>query len=81
MCEKIRKKAKISEDITPYNISNFGNTSGATIPLLMVTNLQKDLYDRNLNLLTATIGVGFSFGAAQIKTKGGIVVPDLLLYY
>lgn len=80
MCEKIRKKAKISEDITPYNISNFGNTSGATIPLLMVTNLQKDLYNRNLNLLTATIGVGFSFGAAQIKTKGGIVVPDLLYY-
>ncbi len=80
MCEKIRKKSNIPAEITPYNIQNFGNTSGATIPLLMVTNLQKDLYEKNLNMLTATIGVGFSFGAAQIKTRGGIVIPDLLYY-
>lgn len=77
MCEKIRKKLKISADITPYNIHNFGNTSGATIPLLMVTNLKNDLYSKDLNLLLATVGVGFSFGATYLQTHKGIICPDL----
>lgn len=80
MCEKIRKKSKISADITPYNIQDFGNTSGATIPLLMVTNLSEELQTKQLDLLAATIGVGFSFGAAEIKTHGGIMVPHLIIY-
>ena len=62
----------------PYNLQEFGNTSGATIPLLMVTELQKELHERELNMLAATIGVGFSLGVGQIKTHGGIVVPDLM---
>jgi len=44
----------------------------------MVTELQKQLHDRELNMLAATIGVGFSLGVAQIKTHGGIVVPDIM---
>lgn len=78
MCEKIRKKLKLSEEITPYNIQNFGNTSGATIPLLMVTNLHNELKKNPLNLLMATIGVGFSFAASYLKTSGGVVCPPLL---
>lgn len=78
LCEKLRKKMKFPIEKVPYNINEFGNTSGATIPLLMVTELKKELYEKELNLLAATIGVGFSLGVAQIKTSGGIVVPDLL---
>lgn len=80
MCEKIRKKLNISEDKTPYNIKDYGNTSGATIPLLMVTNLSDELRNRELNLLLATVGVGFSYGGANILTKGNIVCPGLLYY-
>lgn len=77
LCEKLRKKLKFPPEKVPYNIQEFGNTSGATIPLLMVTNLKEELGARPLNLLAATIGVGFSLGVAQIKTQGGIHVSEL----
>ena len=78
LCEKLRKKLKFPPEKVPYNIQEFGNTSGATIPLLMVTELQKELHDRKLNMLAATIGVGFSLAVAQIKTHGNIIIPDLM---
>jgi 3-oxoacyl-[acyl-carrier-protein] synthase-3 len=76
MCEKIRKKLNISLEKTPYNIKDYGNTSGATIPLLMVTDLSDELRNRELNLLLATVGVGFSYGGANILTKGNIICPE-----
>lgn len=77
LCEKLRKKLKFPPEKVPYNIQEFGNTSGATIPLLMITNLKEELNARPLNLLAATIGVGFSLGVAQIKTTGNIIVSEL----
>lgn len=77
LCEKLRKKLKFPPEKVPYNIQEFGNTSGATIPLLMVTNLKEELGTRPLNMLAATIGVGFSLAVAQIKTTGGIYVSEL----
>lgn len=79
LCEKLRKKLKAPIEKTPYNIQEFGNTSGATIPLLMVTNLKDELENRPLNLVMATIGVGFSLGTAYVKLgTGGVHVTDLL---
>jgi 3-oxoacyl-[acyl-carrier-protein] synthase-3 len=40
MNEKIRKKLKIPEEKVPYSLKNFGNTSSATIPLTIVTELR-----------------------------------------
>jgi 3-oxoacyl-[acyl-carrier-protein] synthase III len=77
LCEKLRKKLKIPVEKAPYNIQEFGNTSGATIPLLMVTNLQHELIDRPLDLVMTTIGVGFSLGTSRFSTNK-IVCPDLL---
>ena len=77
MCEKLRKKTGFPPEKCPYNISEFGNTSGATIPLLMVTNLKKELESRPLTLCMTTIGVGFSLGSGCIKTEK-LVVPDLM---
>ena len=78
LCEKLRKKMKLPEEKVPYNIQEFGNTSGATIPLLMVTNLSEELAKRPLSLGMFTIGVGFSLGAARVKTSGNIVCPPLM---
>jgi 3-oxoacyl-[acyl-carrier-protein] synthase-3 len=77
LCEKIRKKLKFPIEKTPYNIAEFGNTSGTSIPLLMVTNLRKELETRPLNLLCAGFGVGLSWGTAHITTNK-IVVSELL---
>ena len=78
MCEKLRKKIGFPAEKCPYNIQDFGNTSGATIPLLMVTNLAKELKEKPLTLCMATIGVGFSLASGCTKTSGDIIVPELM---
>ena len=79
LCEKLRKKLNAPIEKVPYNISEFGNTSGATIPLLMVTNLGKEMGTRPLELAMATIGVGFSLATGRIKlSQSDFVCPPLL---
>lgn len=77
LCESIRKKVKIPEDKTPYNIQDYGNTSGTSIPLLMVTNLHNELQSKHLRLLMSGFGVGLSLGSAYIETKN-LIVPELI---
>lgn len=78
LCEKLRKKIGFPIEKCPYNIRNFGNTSGATIPLLMVTNLSNELNNRPLSLCMTTIGVGFSLASGYIETNGNVVCPNLM---
>lgn len=77
LCEKIRKKLKFPENKVPYNIEEFGNTSGATIPLLLVTELREQLRNQSLNLVGIGFGVGLSWGAVNFHTDK-IIVPELL---
>ena len=77
LMEKLRKKLGFEPEKCPYNIQEFGNTSGATIPLLMVTNLQNELAKRPLTLCMTTIGVGFSLGSGCIRTHN-VHVPNLM---
>lgn len=77
LCETLRKKLKLPAEKVPYNIHEYGNTSGSTIPLLMVTNLQEQLQSKEMELFMTTIGVGFSLGSARIFTSK-IVCPDLM---
>jgi 3-oxoacyl-[acyl-carrier-protein] synthase III len=77
MIERIRKKLNILSEKVPYNIKDFGNTSCATIPLLMLTNLKKELANRQLNLLMCGFGVGLSWGSALVRTEN-IICTDLL---
>lgn len=75
--EKIRKKLKLSEEQVPSNLDNFGNTSCAALPLLMVTNLQKELRYSPQRLLLSAFGVGLTWGAISLETSG-LVIPDLV---
>jgi 3-oxoacyl-[acyl-carrier-protein] synthase-3 len=77
MCEKLRKKINAPIEKVPYNIHEFGNTSAATIPLLMVTNLGKELQEKKLDFVMTTIGVGFSIGSARVN-MGKIVCSELM---
>lgn len=69
MVEKIRKKLKIPLNKTPYNIRDFGNTSAATIPLLMVTNLKEELESKKLDMIMCGFGVGLSWGTLKFSTN------------
>ena len=79
MNEKIRKKLKLAEERVPYSLKDFGNTSCATIPLTMVTQLQAQLRDKDLSFIGCGFGVGLSWGSCFFKTHR-IACPDLIEY-
>lgn len=80
ICEKIRTKLKFSPEKTPYNIDRFGNTSGTTLPLLMVTEMREQLSKGKMTHLGCGFGVGLSIGSVLFQTNN-IVVPELLTLY
>lgn len=65
MIKHLVKKAKLPDDKVLKNISDFGNTSSASIPLLMTTTLTKEK-DGAVELALFGFGVGFSW--AGVKT-------------
>ena len=75
--DRIRKSLKFSEEKTPYCLSDFGNVSGASIPLTMVTKIAKPLAEKHNHCLACGFGVGLSLGSACFSTDH-IVVPDLI---
>ena len=77
MCDGIAKKLKFSPEQVPFNIDRFGNTSGTSIPLLMVTELREQLQHQRLRYLCCGFGVGLSLGSVYFSTNH-ISVPELL---
>jgi 3-oxoacyl-[acyl-carrier-protein] synthase-3 len=69
MNEMIRKKLKIDPEQVPYSIGKFGNTSSATIPLTLVSELKSDLKTKELNLLACGFGIGLSWGTLHLRTN------------
>lgn len=66
MIQHLAKKAKLPGEKVPMNIDAFGNTSSATIPLLMCDKLDKDLSSRPVRLGMFGFGVGYSWAGASI---------------
>jgi 3-oxoacyl-[acyl-carrier-protein] synthase-3 len=76
MNESIRKKLKLAPEKVPYSLKDFGNTSSASIPLTMVTQLQ----DKNLanhNFIFSAFGVGLSWASCAIKNTHIQLLPLL----
>ena len=55
----------ISSEKVMINISRYGNTTGATIPLCLYD--WKDSVNKGDNLVLATFGAGFTWGATYVK--------------
>ena len=77
MNEKIRKKLKLSAEKVPYSLKNYGNTSSASIPLTMVTELNKPLKEKELRHIACGFGVGLSWASMYFKTNN-IVCPEIV---
>jgi 3-oxoacyl-[acyl-carrier-protein] synthase-3 len=69
MNTKIARKLSLPESKTPYSLKNFGNTSSATIPLTIVTELQEQLKQKDANFVVCGFGVGLSWGTAHLNLK------------
>lgn len=77
MLKHLAKKAKLPLDKVPSNIDRFGNTSSASIPLLMVTELAQQLREGPTSIAMFGFGVGYSWASASL-TVGPLAVVDMI---
>ncbi len=71
------KMMRVDKEKMPLSLDRYGNTSSASIPLTIVSELRKEIEKRDLNLLLSGFGVGLSWGSAAVKTDK-IVCPEIL---
>ncbi|MGI5830977.1 MAG: 3-oxoacyl-ACP synthase III family protein [Thermoguttaceae bacterium] len=79
MIERIRKKLKVDPAKVPYSLSDYGNTSCASIPLTLLVKHPEDYRNRPLKTLACAFGVGLCWGAVHFTTNG-LCCSDLILY-
>lgn len=74
--DRIVKKLKLPLEKTPYDLQEFGNLGGASIPMLMTYNLHEELQSRPLTLLCSSFGLGLTWGTMILRTQK-MVVPEV----
>lgn len=77
MNETIRKKLKLTPEKVPYSLTNFGNTSSASIPLTIVTQLKGNIENKPTKFICCGFGVGLSWGTVAFETEN-LIVSDLV---
>lgn len=79
MLKKLAEKLEIPYEKMPMNIvENFGNPSGASIPINIVHNLGKKLLDNTYNCCLSAFGSGLTWGAMTIEL-GGMDFCEMLI--
>lgn len=76
--DRVVKKLKLPQDKCPYNLEEFGNLGGASIPSLMVTRISDRLRKEETTILGSSFGLGLSWGTMLLKTKP-MIIPQLIL--
>lgn len=69
MNETIRRKLKLDESKVPYSMYHFGNTSSASIPLTIVTQLKSEVENTPSKFVCCGFGVGLSWGTVAMETQ------------
>lgn len=77
MNDMIIRRLKLDAEKFPSCMYHFGNTSSASIPLTMVTQLKDSLETRPTKLICCGFGVGLSWGTVAFETNQ-MVVSDLV---
>lgn len=67
MIRHLAKKAKLPPEKVPINIDRYGNTSSATLPLLMTTDVAEMLSGGTRQVGMFGFGVGYSWAAASMN--------------
>lgn len=75
--ETLRKMLKVNPERVPYSLKDFGNTSCASIPLTMVSQIRDVLMDKPKKLLLSAFGIGLSWGTVFLETDG-MIIPELI---
>jgi 3-oxoacyl-[acyl-carrier-protein] synthase-3 len=76
--ETIRKKLKLSPEVVPSSLHDFGNSSGASLPVTMTVRIREQLENGNNKLLLGGFGIGLSWGSCIVDIDRG-VFPELVI--
>ena len=75
--EIIRKKMKYPEEKVPMCLPDFGNTSSASIPLTIVSQLKGKIEKKLTKFICCGFGIGLSWGSVAFDSES-IVLSDLV---
>ncbi|PBQ30970.1 3-oxoacyl-ACP synthase [Sphingobacteriaceae bacterium] len=75
--DSISKKLNIASGKVPSSLESYGNTSGASIPLTIVSELKKATKITNSKLVLSGFGVGLSLGSVIVDFKD-VICPDII---
>ena len=73
----IVKKLKLKPEKVPSCMYHFGNTSSASIPLTIVTQLKDSFENKPTKFICCGFGVGLSWGTVAFETND-IIISDLV---
>lgn len=77
--ETIRKKLGLPIEKVPSTLHDFGNTSGASLPITMTARLRDALTGSPKRLLLSGFGIGLSWGSCLLELDGQAQFPELLV--
>lgn len=76
--DRVVKKLHLPVEKVPYDLEEFGNLGGASIPSLMVTRIAEALRSNTpTKMLCSSFGLGLSWGT-MLLTANNVIVPDLI---
>lgn len=78
MTDFFSKKLKIDASHTPYSLKRFGNTSSASIPLTIVSEM-RDGYEERSRTILSGFGAGLSWGSVMLDLSK-CAISELIEY-
>jgi len=75
--ETIRKKLRLEEDRVPSTLKEFGNTSGASIPVTITARLREAMKINKQRLTLSGFGIGLSWGTCILDIEDASI-PEML---
>lgn len=76
--DRLVKKLKLPAEKVPYDLQKFGNLGGASILMLMTSEISEELRSRPLTLLCSSFGLGLTWGTMLLRTQKMLVLPVLI---
>lgn len=75
--DTIRKKLRLTDDRVPSTLKEFGNTSGASIPVTITARLREAMEAEKKKLVLCGFGIGLSWGTCILDINGA-VLPEMI---
>jgi 3-oxoacyl-[acyl-carrier-protein] synthase-3 len=76
--ETIRKKLGLPPEKVPSTLHDFGNTSGASLPVTMTARIREPLLEGKKKVLMSGFGIGLSWGSCIVDIENA-VFPELII--